>query len=80
MREKKVWSSTDVYCFSPIHTWYLHNKYNICHLLLTLIPVYIVGEPSDHVLPKVVVDADGRCLALHEAHTRVALELARALR
>lgn len=38
------------------------------------VPVHVVGEAGDHVLPEVVVDPDGRGLALHEPHLRIALE------
>ena len=41
-----------------------------------IVPVHVVRESGDHVFPEVVVDADGRGLALHEPDLRVALELA----
>lgn len=40
------------------------------------LPVHIIREASNHVLPEIVVDADGGGFALHETHVGVALELA----
>ena len=63
------------------HACYVHSL-NWCaacctrHVYDHIIPVHVVGEAGDHVFPEVVVNADGRGLALHEPHLRIALELA----